>query len=1107
MKRLLVLLVLLFTMLFTCHVIAQEFGSVRGGCELKLPLKIQKLVLDPLPAGTYSIGSGGYFPTIDSAFNKLSIDGISGNVVLELTDELYSAPSDSFGFYLNGPISGSSPINRVTIKPAENKNVTIEGDGLIVMSFWNTSFVTIDGVNLTGTTTLTIHANQNTQYPWNDGIDFLDNSDNNIIQNTSIIDEDYTRGSDCIGIFTTTNTQSVPDGNLIQNNFLKRSGIAIYLSSYSSSSQSNNNIIRSNFIGSEDDSLISWGIQVEKNQNAIVEYNIVQNINGFNSAWDITHGINLYWCAGCIIRNNVVHNIKSGTTAKSTGILLSGGLNNTGSSNQLYNNIIYDIQSTSGSNSTVSGIRIWRQNNPKIYFNSVYLTKTVNEVNSTGSAALYIEGVCANIDVRNNILVNTRDESPACASSIRAYSGFTTLTSDYNDLYYEATPYNCLVRYGPDFHTLADWQATGKDLHSLTEMPNFIDPYLHIDETIPTHLEKRATPIAGIDTDFDGDIRNAYLPDIGADEFDGQIPAGVLAGGTYSVGTNGFFSSIETVFNKLNTDGIAGAVTFELIDNLYTAPTDSFGFKLNGPVPGAGPNSIVTIKPAENKNVVIEGDGRNTLSLWNTSYFTFDGVSTEGATTLTIHHLYNAAFDLNRGITFANNSDHNIVRNLILIGEDLYRYGDGINFLSSLNSTEATDSNLIELNFVKKGAGCVTIGAYFAAANVRPTGNIIRNNKFGSQTDSLYSWGIQLERCKNTIVENNVIQNQKVTLTYGSDIINVGINSFWGEGDIIRNNIVHNIKSTNGYTCTGILLSGGGGNYGNNNMVYNNMVFDIQSTSSQSSSRVAGIELWCQNNPMIYYNSVYLSGSGTNHQGSAAFYVYSGFGGSSGVEVKNNIFVNTRDESPYFASSIYTTNSSQLNSDYNDLYYDDTNINNCLVRIGSISYITLPDWQALGKDQHSYVEMPHFISSTDLHINETIPTYLESRGIPILGIESDIDDDARNTLTPDIGADEFSGIVGVEDEMILPTEFILEQNYPNPFNPSTKIKYSVPQTSQVQIKVYDVLGNEIETLVNEEKPTGSYEKTWNAANLPSGVYFYQLKAGSFIETKKMILIK
>ena len=101
------------------------------------------------------------------------------------------------------------------------------------------------------------------------------------------------------------------------------------------------------------------------------------------------------------------------------------------------------------------------------------------------------------------------------------------------------------------------------------------------------------------------------------------------------------------------------------------------------------------------------------------------------------------------------------------------------------------------------------------------------------------------------------------------------------------------------------------------------------------------------------------------------------------------------------------------------------------------------------------------------------------------------------------------GVSFVEEEVIdeMPTEFLLSQNYPNPFNPSTKIKYSLPQSSRVHIKIFDVLGTEIETLVNEEKQVGTYELMWNAANLPSGVYFYQLIAGDFVQKKKMILIK
>ena len=85
--------------------------------------------------------------------------------------------------------------------------------------------------------------------------------------------------------------------------------------------------------------------------------------------------------------------------------------------------------------------------------------------------------------------------------------------------------------------------------------------------------------------------------------------------------------------------------------------------------------------------------------------------------------------------------------------------------------------------------------------------------------------------------------------------------------------------------------------------------------------------------------------------------------------------------------------------------------------------------------------------------------------------------------------------------------FLLNQNYPNPFNPETKINYSIPKTSFVSVKVYNMLGFEITTLIKEEKPMGTYEATFNAANLPSGVYFYRLQAGSFIDTKKMILLK
>ena len=91
--------------------------------------------------------------------------------------------------------------------------------------------------------------------------------------------------------------------------------------------------------------------------------------------------------------------------------------------------------------------------------------------------------------------------------------------------------------------------------------------------------------------------------------------------------------------------------------------------------------------------------------------------------------------------------------------------------------------------------------------------------------------------------------------------------------------------------------------------------------------------------------------------------------------------------------------------------------------------------------------------------------------------------------------------------LTLPEQFSLEQNYPNPFNPSTTINFSIPASDFVTLKVFNVLGSEVATLVNEQKEPGSYQVSFNANNYSAGIYFYNLSAGNFIETRKMILLK
>ena len=100
-----------------------------------------------------------------------------------------------------------------------------------------------------------------------------------------------------------------------------------------------------------------------------------------------------------------------------------------------------------------------------------------------------------------------------------------------------------------------------------------------------------------------------------------------------------------------------------------------------------------------------------------------------------------------------------------------------------------------------------------------------------------------------------------------------------------------------------------------------------------------------------------------------------------------------------------------------------------------------------------------------------------------------------------------SGVTSVTEGQVIPGEFRLEQNYPNPFNPSTTIKYELPKSSMVRLTVYDMLGREVASLMNETRGAGVYEVKFDASNLSSGVYLYKLQAGDLVQTRKLLLVR
>ena len=100
-----------------------------------------------------------------------------------------------------------------------------------------------------------------------------------------------------------------------------------------------------------------------------------------------------------------------------------------------------------------------------------------------------------------------------------------------------------------------------------------------------------------------------------------------------------------------------------------------------------------------------------------------------------------------------------------------------------------------------------------------------------------------------------------------------------------------------------------------------------------------------------------------------------------------------------------------------------------------------------------------------------------------------------------------AGVTGINNETEIPNSYTLSQNYPNPFNPTTTISYKLPERMYVSLKIYDIIGNEVDELVNESQNSGNYSINFNASNLSSGVYFYRIQAGEFVYTRKMLLLK
>jgi len=490
----------------------------------------------------------------------------------------------------------------------------------------------------------------------------------------------------------------------------------------------------------------------------------------------------------------------------------------------------------------------------------------------------------------------------------------------------------------------------------------------------------------------------------------------------------------------------------------------------------------------------------------------------------------NTSSDYGGGINIGGGNGGNIVINSNTISKNtvsnIYGYGGGINNMYNINGTTFISNNTITENTAGTGGGISSGmsggnsaeitnniiknniasdggGIYIYYGSSITSGNIITNNR-ANRVGGIFAYG----GSGGATISNNVISDNSSTSTYG------GIWTTNASLPIHNNHIVRNTAADNAGIYSNYIS--------NNDFKFNIIAYNKNTDYNNTFNRCIYIE----DNAAINNNNIF--------NNSAFYELYNGnTQGSANVDGTNNWWG--------------TENDAEIQAKIYD-WFDD----NSLGIVNYSPYLTAPDTAAplsppanaiktdLGGGQVQITWLPNpesdvagyhvyyggfngysFTNVVDIGNNTTyiIPgiTITDTIAVTVYDNTYDPLNDYDSTIVNDNmtnGNESWftfavdTSTTGVtENNLEMPESYVLSQNYPNPFNPSTTISWQTPVSGWQTLKVYDVLGTEVTTLIDEFKPAGRYDVDFNASGLSSAVYFYRLTTGSFTGTKKLILIK